>query len=570
MTTSTAEEVTRRESRPKGPRTMPGDLAEYIIYKLEASTRIRFPSLVYQKDPVGYCRNILGVEPWSAQVRILEAVRDHMRVAVRSGHKIGKSRSAAIVAWWFFCSWPDARAVMSSTTARQVDQILWREIRMVRARGGRCVGCRLEMEAAIDAGMPQVEAQHRWRRPCPHSALIEEEPGELARTGVKSDDFREIVGFTAKEAEAVAGVSGENLLYIVDEASGVPQVIYNAIEGNRAGGDRTGGARIVLFGNPTKNEGEFYEAFHAKSELYHGITVSSEETPNVVAGRKVVPGLATADWVEEKKLEWGEESPLYTIRVKGKHATHEEGKIFSVHTISEAEKRWPETPEQGRLYVGVDVAGESVVADEIVFAPRRGLKLLGLQPHHRLNTDGIVTHLLALLGTLKLARETPVLVVDREGPIGIEVYGKLKLHLDEPKNKLAFELVGVRASGPALRQPDVYNRQRDALTANLASWMIRDGGAIVEDAKLAAELHVMEWILLANGLLKVTSKDEIKKKLGRSPDRYDALALACWEPLSLREGVDEDTKQKVAAAGGDAYAPPSMDPYASADAWKPK
>lgn len=542
---------------------MPGDLADYVLYRLDASTRVRFPSAVYQADPVGFARNILGVEPWSAQVRILEAVRDHLRVAVRSGHKIGKSRSAAIVAWWFFCSWPDARAVMSSTTARQVDQILWREVRMVRARGGRCVDCRLDMEELIKGGTLQIEAQHRFPRPCSHSALIDEEPGELARTGVKSADFREIVGFTAKEAEAVAGISGENLLYILDEASGIPQLIFDAIEGNRAGG-----ARLVMFSNPTRNEGEFYEAFHGKSAFYHGITVSSEETPNVLAGRKVVPGLATREWIDEKREEWGEDSPLYTVRVKGKHATNEQGKIFSVHAITEAEARWDDTPEQGRLFVGVDPAGETEVADEIAFASRRGMKLLALQVHHALTSDAIVTHLVALIDTLRLPRETPVVVVDRGGPIGVEVFAKLKAYLDKPENKGSFELVGIRSSDRAQRQPDVYHRQRDALTANLAQWLVRDGGAIVSDAKLAAELHVMEWRALPNGLLKVIPKEEIKKKIGRSPDRFDALALAVWEPLSLRDGVDDNTRRAVSEAGGEPFDRPTMDPYSGIDAWR--
>jgi phage terminase large subunit len=540
---------------------MASDLADYLLYKLEASTRVHFPSPVYQREPVAFCRNVLGVEPWSAQVRILEAVRDHLRVAVRSGHKIGKSRSAAIVAWWYFCSFPDARVVMSSTTARQVDQILWREVRMVRSRGGRCVDCRLQMEALMKAGTTQIEAQHRVPRPCPHSALIEEEPGELARTGVKSDDFREIQGFTAKEAEAVAGISGEHLLYIIDEASGVPQLIFDALEGNRAGG-----ARMVMFSNPTRNEGEFYEAFHSKSAFYHGITVSSEETPNVVSGKKVVPGLATAEWIAEKKLEWGEDSPLYKIRVRGEHATHEEGKIFSVHAITEAESRWPETPEQGRLYIGLDVAGATGLGDEIVYAPRRGLKCFEMQVHRGLSRDAILTHLIGLLTTLKLPRETPVVVLDSEGQIGSEVYGKLLAYLDRKPG--AFELVPMRASDRAHRQPDVYHRQRDCLTANLERFL-RDGGAIPTDTKLAAELHAMEWKQQANGLLKVTPKEDVRKLLGRSPDRYDALTLACWEPLSLREEVDEDTKRKVAASGGELYAP-TMDPYAAADAWKPK
>jgi hypothetical protein len=559
MTTSRSHEVKRRAVKPAQSRTMAGDLSDHILWQLDFATRLRFPSTLYQTDPVGFCRNVLGVEPWSAQVEILEAVRDHPRVAVRSGHKTGKSRAAAMIALWYYCSWPDARVVLTSSTARQVDQILWREVRMVRSRGGRCLACKGEMAALMATGTTHVEAEARYPRPCAHSALIEEEPGELARTGLKSADFREIVGFTAKEAEAVAGISGENLLYIPDEASGISQVIFDAIEGNRAGG-----ARLVMFSNPTKNEGEFYEAFHGKSAFYHGITVSSEDTPNVVSGKRLIPGLATQEWIEEKKEEWGKGSPLYTIRVEGKHATHEQGKIFSVHAIGQAEERWEGAPEQGRLFVGLDPSGASGLGDETAMAARRGLKCLEVRVHLGLTIDGIVSHLLATLTRFKIPRETPVVVFDAENQLGSELRTKLKEYLD--RNKGAYELVPVRASDRAQRQPDIYHRMRDALTANLEAWF-RDGGAIPEDSKLAAELHAMEWKQAANGLLKVTPKDVLKKTIGRSPDRYDALALACWEPLSLRADVDDGTKAKVADAGGDAYDPPTNDPYAGAEVW---
>lgn len=561
MTTSRTQEVVKRRAPrvTQEPCTMANDLAVYVLAQLDLTTRIRFPTPHYQADPVGFCENVLGVEPWSAQVEILEAVRDHPRVAVRSGHKIGKSRSAAVVALWFYCSWPDARVVMSSTTARQVDQILWREIRMVRARGGRCLVCKSAILRLLAEGVTHVEAEHRYPRPCPHSALIEEEPGELARTGIKSADFREIVGFTAKEAEAVAGISGENLCYILDEASGIPQLIFDAIEGNRAGG-----ARLVMFSNPTKNEGEFYEAFHGKSSFYHGITVSSETTPNVVSGRRLIPGLATAEWIAEKKEEWGESSPLYTIRVRGEHATHEEGKIFSVHAIGQAEERWADTPEQGRLFVGLDPSGASGLGDETALVARRGLKCIEIRVHRGLTTDAILVQLVATLMRLKVPRETPVVVFDRENQLGSELHGKLKEYLD--RNRGAFEIVPVRASDRAQRQPDIYHRMRDALTANLEAWF-RDGGAIPEDAKLSAELHAMEWKQAANGLLKVTPKDVLKKLIGRSPDRYDGLALACWEPLSMRPDVDEATRARVADSGGDAYERVSVDPYEGVEVW---
>lgn len=558
MTTSIATGVAERR-RGRASRelaTLPADLATAIMLEVEQTTRVRLPSSFYARDPVRFCREILGFQPWHKQVEILEAVRDHDRVAVKSGHKCGKSRTAAAVALWFYSSFADARVVMTSTTARQVDQILWRELRMLRARGGRCVDC---LEADPD-GL-------RIPRPCPHSALVDGEQGELARTGLKAPDFREIVGFTANEAEAVAGISGSRLLYIVDEASGVDDLIFEAIEGNRAGG-----AKMLELGNPTKNQGEFYEAEASKSRFYKVIHVSSEETPNVVSGQLLIPGLATRDWIEEKRDEWGKDSPLYRVRVLGRHAIHEKGKIFSIHAIAQAEQRWADTAAQGRLFVGVDPAGATGSGDETVLAARRGLKLLDLQAFLGLNEDALIVHLLALISGRRVPRETPVVVVDREGPIGTELVKKLRAYLESGEGRDAFELVTVRASDRAQRQPQIYDRIRDELAANLELWL-RDGGALLEDARLAKELHTLEWRQRPDGRLKLISKDEIRKQIGRSPDRYDGVALSVWEPLSLRD--DGDLPPSAPAAerrppsprDDDDLGGASLDPYEGAAAW---
>ncbi len=542
--------------------TMAGALRDEMLAAMTAATGITFPSPRYQADPVAFVREILGVDPWSRQVEILDAIRDHQRGAVASGHKVSKSHTIASVALWYYCSFDDARVVCSSTTARQVDQIIWREVKMVRARGGRCVSCKREIADAVKAGGSQVLAETRIPRPCPHSALIDGDIGELARTGLKSMDFREIVGFTAREAEAVAGISGKNLLYLIDEASGVPQEIFEAIEGNRAGG-----ARLWMFGNPTQNQGEFFDAFHSKSKLYKTIRVSSEETPNVVAGKVVIPGLATREWIEEKRIEWGEDSALYKVRVRGEFALAEEGRIFSVHAIAQAEERWRDTAREmaGRLYVGLDPAGASGMGDETVFCVRRGLRVVEFVAHRGLTDEGHLVHLLSLLGKHRLPRETPVVVLDREGNVGASVYGLTRQHTETRPG--AYELIGLRASDRAARQPHIYDRMRDELCANAEAWL-RDGGALPEDAKLAAELHALEWKQHQSGRLKVTPKDSLRKELGRSPDRYDALALACWEPLSLRDEMGAPTEaQRVATEAEDSYRP-TLDPYAGAGAWR--
>jgi phage terminase large subunit len=559
--TVAAVERKRGRGRPKQVKlTLLEDFTADLRAELEAISRVRFPSPRYRQDPVAFFREILGVEPWSKQIEVIEAVRDHKRVAVRAGHKVSKSHTIAGLALWYFCSFEDARVVLTSTTARQVDQILWRELRMVRQRGGRCVDCKKEIKRLVDGGMSQVEAEERVPRPCEHSALITEEPSDLARTGLRSADFREISGFTAREPEAVAGISGKNLLYLPDEASGIPDSIFEAIEGNRAGG-----ARLAMFSNPTRNSGEFYEAFASKAHLYHTITISSEDTPNAQSGLIVIPGLAEREWIEEKKAEWGEQSALYKIRIKGEHALHEEGCIFSVHAITQAERAWADTEGSGRLFIGCDPAGPTGSGDDSAFAPRRGLKILEISTRAGLTAEGHLVHLLGLIAAHKLPRETPVVVIDGLGDIGAKLARLLREHLERHKD--AFELVVIRASDRAVRQPHIYERMRDELTANFEQW-IRDGGAVPTDTRLSKEMHVMEWISRINGKVKVTPKDEIRKALGRSPDRYDAVALACWEPLSLREGVSEELRAKAAAASQDVYDRPALDPYEASKTWR--
>lgn len=555
MTTSIATELSDRKIKRRGaaalegPSTFALSLIAAIQYQATLRTGVRFPSPTYRTDPVRFFREVLGIEPWSRQIEIIEAIRDYPRVAVRAGHKVSKSNTIGGVALWFYCSFEDARAILTSTTSRQVDQILWRELRMMRARGGRCVACK----RADPDGLVIT-------RPCEHSAIIDGEQGELARTGLKSNDFREVVGFTAREAEAVAGISGRNLLYLPDEASGIPDEIFEAMEGNRAGG-----ARIAMFSNPTRNEGEFFEAFHGKAAYYHCITVSSEESPNVIEGREVIPGLATRGWIEEKREEWGEHSPMYLIRIKGQHALAEGGKIFSIHTITVAEQRWSETSDAGRLFIGIDPAGESGSGDESAFCARRGLKMLLLRAHRGLNEEQHLSQLLQYIAQLKINRETPVVVLDREGSIGSKLNTLLRNYADT--NPQAFELVSVRASDKAVRQPTVYDRMRDELAANLEAWF-REGGAIIEDTKLERELHTFEWKQAANGRFKLTPKDIVRKALGRSPDRYDALALSCWEPLSLREQVIPAGPQAAIAAQEYPYGAPALDPYAASNAWR--
>jgi phage terminase large subunit len=513
-----------------------------------------WPSAKYQKDPVRFANEILGVELWSAQVEILEAIRDNARVAVCGGRKIGKDFTVAVAALWWYSSFHDARVFMTATTSRQVDGILFLEIRRLIQRAGRCVACRRADEEKV------ARREQPGPIPCAHSALITGRLGELARTGLKSSDFREITGFTAREAEAVAGISGAQMMCIVDEASGVDDEIHTALRGNMASGD----CREVLISNPTRAKGFFFEAFHSKSDLYRRIQVSSESTPNVIAGRDVVKGLASRRWLDEQRADWGVDSPTYKIHVKGEFVLNEKGCLFSVHAIEMAEKRWHEVTGEGQLCIGIDPAGATGDGDESAFAARRGRKILSLHAKRGLTPEAHLIEALGLILRHRLIRdEVPCVIIDRDGQVGAQCYDAFRSHLREHEGD--FELIGFRGSEKARRR-DTYHLTRDELYAGLEDWF-RDG-AIPVDSKLERDLNAIRWGEPHAGRSKIISKELLRdsKELGRSPDRADAVALSVWRSSSAD---DPALTEATTTASTDSPDPEfaALDPYSGAGTW---
>lgn len=541
MTTTIETRVAQVKS-PRGRKpaaSMAASAAAMILQAATTKAAPTWPDPQWQTKPVAFARDVLAVEPWAKQAAVLEALVPHAaRVSVKSGHKCGKSTLAVLVALWFYCSFPEARVVMSSVTDRQVNQILWRELRRILARAGRCEDCRTRDRFGLS----------RCER-CEHSRPITGEMHDLARSGYKSPDFREITGFTAKEAEAVAGISGANLLYILDEASGIPDVIYEAIEGNRAGG-----ARLLMIGNPTRCEGEFYRSHTDKKNHYRTFTISSEETPNAVEGRMVIPGLAGREWIQEKREEWGEDSALYQVRIRGEYARQEDQKVIPLYLVEDAHERWAETPAEGRLQLGVDVArfGD----DDSVIAVRRGSKITEIIEKHGLSEIELANEVVQVARRLRKGPELrPLVKVDSCGGIGLKVAVLLQGYANE------IEVVPVNVAERSTLQRE-FPRVRDQLWFGLRAWLA-EGGALPENTKLDGELTAPKFYYDDRQRRAVETKDNTRKLLKRSPDRADAVALAVWEPAAYRAyEPDEDMPAHRAPVGLDPYHGVGMDPYA--------
>lgn len=463
---------------------------------------LKTPSAEAKADPAVYAEEVFGLTVWPRQAELLRAARDHARVTVTSGHKTGKSTSLAILTWWFTSDpegRPAARSALTSSSARQVKRILWRELRAL------------------------------WRRAVARGYELPEPPLD-PETGIQWPDGREIFGFSTRDAERAAGISGAWIQYLIDEASGVPQIVFEAIEGNRAGGVGEGvSARIVLASNPTQQSGEFFDSHHGKREFYSALAISSEEAAAV---SPPIPGLATAGWIAEKRREWGPDSPVYAVRVLGRFPGSAADAVIGVGAVLAAAARWEDTEPEARdpLIIGFDVARYG--DDESVGAPRRGKKTFTLKRFAHGDGPATAAAFLTWLAGSGIRRtgEIAQVNVDVIG-IGASVYdclaGEGFTH-DGVAYQPRAMVRAVAVNSASAPSDETHANLRAELHFMGRAWLDA-GGALPDDAKLQAEAVAPRYRMNPSGRLLVTPKDDIRAVLGRSPDACDAWLLSLHE-----------------------------------------
>ena len=246
--------------------------------------------------PVEFAQEVLGVELWAKQKEVLAALPENRRVAVKSGNGLGKGFSAAVAVLWFLHSHDPAIVLSTAPTFRQVRHILWRQIHSLHRRA------------------PDILK------------------GKLLDTRWELSDDRYATGLSADTADQFQGFHSPNMLIVVDEAEGVGDGIYEAIEAVMTSAE----PRLLLIGNPTTASGVFRRAFYQERSIYHCITISALDSPNVQSDRVVIPGLTTARWVEERRQIWGVDNPLYRARVLGEFPDQAEDTLIRLSDVEAA------------------------------------------------------------------------------------------------------------------------------------------------------------------------------------------------------------------------------------------
>ena len=319
------------------------------------------------------------------------------------------------------------------------------------------------------------------------------------------------LGFSTKDPEMVHGLHGPNDLLVIDDAHGVDIKLFDEVENMMAGGN----THILLLYNPVSLTGLTYECAHDQSHLWTNIKIAAEDTPNFRHNQLVYPQMLHPQQAEEWRRRWGPESNFCKVKLNADFPSQESDTLISLDWIEKAMIR--EVPEGGKKVLGVDVARFG--PDDSVMCFLHGRKVLPLESRHgndTMATTGWVRNKRRLVGADAIG-------VDSIG-IGAGVVDRL-MELKEP------------VTGVNVAESPVGNKDEDERYLNIRSqvwFMVREALnpdnpqaiSLPKDMELQAELSSVKYGHDSAGRIKVESKEDMKKRLGKSPDKADALGLA--------------------------------------------
>lgn len=456
-------------------------------------------------DPVYYVENVIHDKLWDKQEEAIRALRDYRIVTVKSCHGVGKTFLGARAAHWFLNTFENSYVITTAPTFRQVEQLMWRQLRTVHLKS--------EMQEVGKLLKTQLEYSDEW-----------------FAVGVSSNDTDKIQGYHPNSG---------NILVIVDEAAGVAEDTYTAVEAIMT----SLGARALFIGNPTTMTGTFHHSHHGDPESYK-IGISCFDTPNFVNNgietiddlmkmnvddiEIIAPYLITPQWAKDKITRWGIETPMFQSRVLGQFPSSEVNSLIPLHYIEAAMQ--PERKEalieagdeDEPLKLGVDVARYG--DDKTVYTPRHGGIIEEQMVRSKESTDT----------TAGRIRQYPVpafIGVDADG-----VGGGVVDILESPALK-TDNVYGIMNNSKAFKDDTglKFVNLRSQMWYNLAEKFKRGEIYIPKHlTELAAELSSIRYSITSRGFM-VETKEEMKKRLRKSPDRADSLMFSFADFVATAE-----------------------------------
>lgn len=461
----------------------------------------------YRSNPVAWVQNSLKEHPWSVQRDVMMSVAQNRLTAVQSCHGIGKSWLASRLVLWFIDTRPlnQVMVVTSAPTAHQVRAVLWKYVRQGHESGG------------LPGYISQAQVPE-WKI-----------DGNLVGFGRRPADHQQ---------SAFQGQHAPHLLVILDEACGIPKWLWDASDSLMTGEENQ---HLLAIGNPDDNSSHFY-TICTTEQNWQRFQVSAFDCPAFTGEQvptDVLPLLTGPTYVEDKKVRWGVENPLYKIKVLGEFVDSEDG-LIPMSWVKAANARWHKWNEWyretryglGQRIYGVDVARYGT--DSTVIVTRENDVIYEIESYPKQSTMVTANIVKAKLD----ASVKSLAVVDVIG-VGAGVVDRL----DEWKAN-----VSAYNAAEATKVRDVTGNWRFKNVRSASWWNLRElldpsrGAtlALPDHDQLTADLVTPQWRIGTGNILIVEEKEEIRKRLGRSPDFGDALVMAMWQNTGTGRARPED------------------------------
>jgi hypothetical protein len=456
----------------------------------------------FSSDPVGFVyfafpwgeldtelAGVKGPEAW--QLEILKLLRDGLltidgaiRLAVASGHGVGKSALVSWIILWAMSTFTDTRGVVTANTENQLKTKTWVEL-------------------------------DKWYRLFIARDFFDKTATKIcARDPEHAESWRiDVVPWSERNTEAFAGLhnKGKRLVLIFDEASAIPDIIWETSEGALTDSD----TQIIwaAFGNPTKSTGRFRECFA-------GGRFSAMWQTRQVDARTVSLGNQKqfAEWIRA----YGEDSDFVRVRILGVFPRQGDLEFISIGDVDDAKLRDATHHPFDPLIFGVDVARFGGDASCVFIRKGRDARSFPYKKYRGLDTMQLASRVAELYEHYK-----PAAIFVDEGGVGGGVVDRLR--------QIGVPIIGVQFGS----KPDRANLVDDATKyANKRSEMwgfmrsdIRNGLALPDDKELSEELVGPHYSFNASDAIQLERKVDMKKRGLASPDIADALALTYAYPV---------------------------------------
>lgn len=443
----------------------------------------------YHDDPVLLVQEVLGGDPDEKQQAVMRDVAaGHRKIAVRSGHGVGKSTLIAWLLVWFALTRFPQKCLCTAPTSSQLFDALAAETKAWFKR------------------LPAVFSD-------PDTGLFEIKTDRIELRAAPDESFITFATSRAETPEALAGKHSANMLIIADEASGVPEQVYEAAAGSMAGPNRT----TILTGNPVRTQGMFFDVFN-KPELafeWRRHHISCEDHPRI-----------PQTYCDEMAARYGKESNAYRVRVMGEFPLGDDDTVIPFHLLESAKGR-DVAPLVVKPIWGLDVARFG--SDKSALAVRKGNVLVSIEEWAGLDT-------MQTVGRIK-ARWDSTMPSERPSEIIVDVIG-LGAGVVDRLFEMGLPVRGLNVSeAPAIAGK--YLNQRAELWFKGREWFEKRA-CRVDDDDLLKELSWVRFKFSSSGKVQIESKDDLKKRGKPSPNRADAFLMTLASDAVAAAGTTQN------------------------------